>query len=157
MIEAKLWRARQRHIEKIHEWRPRRSRYGELVQWDTSTHDWMEGRGDEIVLIAMIDDATSRWFGRFVASGVLRLAANQLGNPPEGKIFRVEERDRAGRPNRNRGGECDGLAPERRIRGGRHRRGGAGCAYCQWRQMIRNCEQHEDQVCPPRPATRQNT
>ena len=68
MIAAKLWRARQRHIEKIHEWRPRRSRYGELVQWDTSTHDWLEGRGDEIVLIAMIDDATSRWFGRFVAS-----------------------------------------------------------------------------------------
>jgi transposase len=68
MIEAKLWRARKRHVEKIHAWRPRRSRYGELVQWDTSNHDWLEGRGDEMVLIAMIDDATSRWFARFVAS-----------------------------------------------------------------------------------------
>ena len=68
MIGAKLWRARKQHIEKIHEWRPRRSRWGELVQWDTSDHDWLEGRGEEILLINMIDDATSRWFARFVAS-----------------------------------------------------------------------------------------
>ena len=68
MIGAKLWRARKQHVEKIHEWRPRRSRFGELVQWDTSDHDWLEGRGEEILLINMIDDATSRWFARFVAS-----------------------------------------------------------------------------------------
>jgi len=68
MIAAKLWRARKQHVEKIHEWRPRRSRFGELVQWDTSDHDWLEGRGEEILLINMIDDATSRWFARFVDS-----------------------------------------------------------------------------------------
>src|SRR3984893_4434228 len=68
MILAKLWRARKQSVEKIHEWRPRRSRFGELVQWDTSDHDWLEGRGEEILLINMIDDATSRWFARFVAS-----------------------------------------------------------------------------------------
>jgi hypothetical protein len=68
MIRAKLWRARKQHVEKIHEWRPRRSRFGELVQWDTSDHDWLEGRGEDILLINMIDDATSRWFARFVAS-----------------------------------------------------------------------------------------
>jgi transposase len=68
MIRAKLWRARKQPVEKIHEWRPRRGRFGELVQWDTSDHDWLEGRGDEILLINMIDDATSRWFARFVAS-----------------------------------------------------------------------------------------
>jgi hypothetical protein len=68
MIGAKLWRARKQRIEKVHEWRPRRSRVGELVQWDTSDHDWLEGRGDEILLINMIDDATSRWFARFVKS-----------------------------------------------------------------------------------------
>jgi biotin operon repressor len=68
MMEAKLWRARKQHIEKIHAWRPRRSRCGELVQWDTSDHDWLEGRGEQILLINMIDDATSRWFARFVAS-----------------------------------------------------------------------------------------
>lgn len=68
MIEARLWRARKHRIEEIHQWRQRRSRYGELVQWDTSDHDWLEGRGAEILLINMIDDATSRWFARFVAS-----------------------------------------------------------------------------------------
>lgn len=68
MMQAKLWRARKQHVEKIHEWRPRRSRSGELVQWDTSDHAWLEGRGDEILLINMVDDATGRWFARFVAS-----------------------------------------------------------------------------------------
>ena len=41
---------------------------GELVQWDTSTHDWLEERGEKVYLINMIDDATSRWFCRFVTS-----------------------------------------------------------------------------------------
>src|SRR5580658_5184029 len=68
MIEAGLWRARKQRVEKVHEWRPRRSRFGELVQWDTSDHDWLEGRGDQMLLINMIDDATSRWFARFVQS-----------------------------------------------------------------------------------------
>ena len=50
----------------MHAWRPRRSRFGELVQWDTSEHDWLEGRGEKLYLIVMIDDATSRLFARFV-------------------------------------------------------------------------------------------
>ena len=66
MVQASLWKAGQRRIVEVHEWRPRRSRCGELVQWDTSTHDWLEGRGEEIYLISMIDDATSRLFARFV-------------------------------------------------------------------------------------------
>jgi hypothetical protein len=37
-----------------------------LVQWDTSEHDWLEGRGERLYLIAMIDDASSRLFARFV-------------------------------------------------------------------------------------------
>ena len=53
-------------VEKVHDWRPRRSRFGELVQWDTSEHDWLEGRGEKLYLINMIDDATSRLFARFV-------------------------------------------------------------------------------------------
>ena len=36
------------------------------MQWDTSEHDWLEGRGEKLYLIAMIDDATSRLFARFV-------------------------------------------------------------------------------------------
>ena len=66
MMASKLWRAKKEEIKQVHLWRPRRSRFGELVQWDTSEHDWLEGRGEELYLIAMIDDATSRLFARFV-------------------------------------------------------------------------------------------
>lgn len=66
MIRGKLWRGKKATIREIHSWRPRRSRFGELVQWDTSEHDWLEGRGEKLYLIAMIDDATSRLFARFV-------------------------------------------------------------------------------------------
>jgi transposase len=66
MIAAGLWRARGQQVEKTHEWRPRRSCRGELVQWDTSEHDWLEGRGEKLYLIHMIDDATSELTARFV-------------------------------------------------------------------------------------------
>jgi hypothetical protein len=65
-IRAKLWRAKKQRVKAVHVWRPRRSRFGELVQWDTSEHDWLEGRGEKLYLIAMIDDATSRLLARFV-------------------------------------------------------------------------------------------
>ena len=69
MQAAGLWKGRRRRTEKAHVWRPRRSRCGELVQWDTSDHDWLEGRGNErLYLISMIDDATSRLYARFVTS-----------------------------------------------------------------------------------------
>jgi len=67
MSAAKLWRGHPRQVEKVHQWRPRRSRFGDLVQWDTSIHAWLEGRGEEMVLINMIDDATGRWLARFVS------------------------------------------------------------------------------------------
>lgn len=66
MIVGKLWRVKKENVKQVHLWRPRRSRFGELVQWDTSEHDWLEGRGEQLYLIAMIDDATSRLFARFV-------------------------------------------------------------------------------------------
>lgn len=66
MMTAKLWRAKPKRVEKVHTWRARRSRCGELVQWDTSEHEWLEGRGPKLYLISMIDDATSRLWARFV-------------------------------------------------------------------------------------------
>ena len=66
MIRGKLWRGAKQRVKQVHAWRPRRSRFGELVQWDTSEHEWLEGRGEKLYLIAMIDDATSRLFARFV-------------------------------------------------------------------------------------------
>lgn len=65
MAQAKLWRAKARQVGKVHLWRERRSRRGEMVQWDTSDHDWLEGRGERLFLIGMIDDASSEFTARF--------------------------------------------------------------------------------------------
>ena len=80
MIRGKLWRATKEEVKEVHAWRPRRSRFGELVQWDTSVHDWLEGRGEKLYLIAMIDDATSRLFARFVRSDSTEENMNLLGS-----------------------------------------------------------------------------
>jgi hypothetical protein len=65
MIDEGLWKpAKQgkRHRRR----RERRAAFGELVLMDTSIHPWLETRfGQEIVLIALIDDATSRLRARF--------------------------------------------------------------------------------------------
>jgi transposase len=66
MMGAQLWKPRRVRVERVHPWRPRRSQVGELVQWDTSEHDWLEGRGEKLYLILMIDDASSRALARFV-------------------------------------------------------------------------------------------
>jgi hypothetical protein len=63
---ARFCDAKKAKIKQVHVWRRRRSRFGELVQWDTSDQDWLEGRDEKLYLIAMIDDATSRLFARFV-------------------------------------------------------------------------------------------
>jgi len=44
---------------RVHQSRPRRENFGELIQIDASIHDWFEGRGDKCALIVFIDDATS--------------------------------------------------------------------------------------------------
>ncbi|MDP3091982.1 MAG: helix-turn-helix domain-containing protein [Nitrospira sp.] len=46
-------------------WRARKAHVGELVQLDGSHHDWFEGRGLRCVLMAYIDDASSRVCARF--------------------------------------------------------------------------------------------
>ena len=46
-------------------WRERKRHYGEMQQVDGSHHDWFEGRGQECVLIAYIDDANSRVYAEF--------------------------------------------------------------------------------------------
>lgn len=66
LIGAGRWVVRRAKVEK-HSWRERRARFGELLQFDTSIHDWLEGRGEKAVLVACIDDATGRAFGLFAA------------------------------------------------------------------------------------------
>ena len=76
-----------------------------MVQWDTSIHDWLEGRSREPVkLIAMIDDASNELFARFVAEDstvehmrVLRSYLEQYGRPlafytDKAGLFRVNPR-----------------------------------------------------------------
>ena len=45
LTAAGLRRGKRRRAEEVHVWRPRRSCRGELVQWDTSEHDWLEEEG----------------------------------------------------------------------------------------------------------------
>jgi len=66
LIATGVWKRQRRRVEEVHGWRARRACCGELVQWDSSEHDWLEGRGPKLVLVAMIDDASSRALGRFV-------------------------------------------------------------------------------------------
>src|SRR6266852_1663950 len=66
MMEAGLWKSKAYRLQEVHCWRPRRNAFGELVQWDTSEHDWLEGRGPVRYLVRLIDDATSWSWGRFV-------------------------------------------------------------------------------------------
>jgi transposase len=66
MSAEKMWKPKREKLKQVHVWRARRQQRGELVQWDTSTHDWLEGRSAEpVYLIAMIDDATSELTARF--------------------------------------------------------------------------------------------
>jgi hypothetical protein len=66
MSAAGLWQIRSRRVKHIHVWRPRRSCWGELVMMDSSPYRWLEERGPASHLIALIDDASSRVWGRLV-------------------------------------------------------------------------------------------
>jgi len=90
LMTAGVWKRKRRRVEEVHVWRARRACWGELVQWDTSEHDWLEGRGPKLYLLAMIDDATSRALARFATQDTtqenFRLLASYLerwGRPVE--------------------------------------------------------------------------
>jgi transposase len=69
MVGAGLWKAKRARVAKVHSWRARRESRGELVQWDTSVHAWLEDRGPALMyLVGMIDDATNTLHARFVES-----------------------------------------------------------------------------------------
>lgn len=63
-----LWKGKRRKKVGYHPRRPRRDRFGELLQADGSHHDWFEGRGPRCVLIGLIDDATGTAYGLFYES-----------------------------------------------------------------------------------------
>src|SRR5438309_2032512 len=65
MSNASFWRPRCQGVKKIHVWRERRASFGELVMQDSSRFRWLGECGPVCQLIAVIDDATSRFYGRF--------------------------------------------------------------------------------------------
>jgi transposase len=120
MLRAGLWKRKKQRLEEIHVWRKRRSCFGELVQWDTSEHNWLEDRGPKIYLIAMVDDATSRALARFARHDSTAENMRLLWNWVEHYGRMVEAyTDRAGlfetnRPNQ-RDEERQGTLPETQI------------------------------------------
>ncbi len=64
LLEAGIWNKRRKR-SPFRQWRQRKECFGEMVQLDGSHHDWLEGRGPKLVLMAYIDDATNTTYGRF--------------------------------------------------------------------------------------------
>jgi transposase len=65
MTQAAFWRPRSQRVKKIYVGRERRASFGELVMQDSSPFLWLEDRGPACQLIALIDDATSKFWARF--------------------------------------------------------------------------------------------
>lgn len=63
---------KKKKYPKHRQWREPSEREGQMVQFDTSDHDWLEGRGPRLYLIGGVDDATGKVAGaKFVlADGV---------------------------------------------------------------------------------------
>jgi transposase len=78
LLAEGLWQ-RRRHRDKHRRRRDRRPCRGELVQADGSHHDWLEGRGPRMVLLVMIEDATSRALARFYVAETTEAYMNLLG------------------------------------------------------------------------------
>lgn len=95
MISAGIWRPK-RHKPFHRAWRPRKACLGEMTQVDGSEHDWFEGRGPRCVLMAFIDDATSKvLLARFVKAEdtltLMRLTQEYLRKFGRSQSFYVDK------------------------------------------------------------------
>ena len=78
LLAEGLWHAkRRRDVHRSR--RQRRACFGEMVQADGSEHDWLEGRGGRMVLLAMIDDASNRVHARFYPAETTEAYMDLLG------------------------------------------------------------------------------
>ena len=64
LMETGQWQ-KKRKVKPHRQWRERKSHPGEMLQLDGSHHDWFGGRRPPCVLMAHIDDATNKVYGRF--------------------------------------------------------------------------------------------
>jgi hypothetical protein len=104
LLAEGLWQ-RQRKRDQHRQRRDRRECWGELVQADGSHHDWLEGRGPWMVLVVMIDDATSKTRARFYPAETTEAYMDLLGRylrrhgrmaglyVDRDSIFRAEDHD----------------------------------------------------------------
>src|SRR4029077_16838382 len=123
MIGAGLWQAKRARLAQVHSWRARRESGGELLQWDTSVHAWLEDRGPaRMYLVGMIDDATNTLHARFVEADsteqnlkVLWSYLERYGRP------QAVYTDKAGmfQPTLARGWKTDDPEPKRETQIGR--------------------------------------
>lgn len=60
MTNYHIWHPKLVKEAIVHQSRERRSCLGQLIQFDGSTHDWFNGRGEKCTLLVFIDDATSK-------------------------------------------------------------------------------------------------
>lgn len=60
MIAAEIYKPKRRKAQKVYQRRPRRSRFGELLQGDGSPHAWFDDRGKKCALVQFVDDATGQ-------------------------------------------------------------------------------------------------
>jgi transposase len=87
MLAEGLW-SRERKRKQHRRRRERRRHFGELVQLDGSFHDWLEGRGAELCLMNLVDDATGTTLSQlheqettWAAADVLRAWVEKYGVP----------------------------------------------------------------------------
>jgi transposase len=87
MLAAGLWSRARRHTPHRQR-RERKAHFGELVQLDGSFHLWYEDRAPQGCMMTLVDDATSRTWGRlgdqetiWTAVGVLRPWIERYGVP----------------------------------------------------------------------------
>jgi hypothetical protein len=104
LVGEGLWE-RHRKRDQHRQRRDRRQCLGELVQADGSHHDWLEGRGPWMVLVVMIDDATSKVMARFYPAETTEAYMDLLGRylrrhgrmaamyVDRDSIFRAEDHD----------------------------------------------------------------
>jgi transposase len=61
MMDLDLWQSRARRLKKHYRaWRPRKDYFGEMLQYDGSTHHWFAGSEGKCTLLLAIDDATGQ-------------------------------------------------------------------------------------------------
>ncbi len=79
MIADGLWTPHSQRKPKVYQPRYRRDCLGELVQIDSSHHDWFEGRSDKRCLLVFIEDATGRLMNLpFIISDVVTLCSSTI-------------------------------------------------------------------------------